>query len=173
MAIEFHCEHCGKLVRAADEHAGKRGKCPGCQQSVYIPNPEIEPLPIAPLDREDQQRQRDLLDETRRLTEEIRHERDTPPPEAPRGTKQPRPAPEGDARLSHVVMQEAVVNYAKAMAAGDLGRAAELNREIRRDFRLAEEVIQRIMVDEIPPAELADIPRPVLIAFFKQLREKK
>jgi hypothetical protein len=70
-------------------------------------------------------------------------------------------------------MQEAVINYAKAMAAGDLERAEELGREIRRDPRLGEEVIQRIMVDEIPPAELADVPRPVLIGFFKQLREKK
>jgi phage FluMu protein Com len=173
MAIEFHCEHCGKLVRAADEYAGKRGKCPGCQQSVYIPTPEIEPLPFAPVDREDEQRQRELLDETRRLTETIMHERDTLPPEPPRAAKQPRPAPEGDARLSHVVMEEAVVNYAKAMAAGNLERAEELMRDIRADSRLADEVIQRIMVDEIPPAELADIPRPVLIAFFKQLREKK
>ncbi|MBP9025890.1 MAG: hypothetical protein KBH81_07075 [Phycisphaerae bacterium] len=173
MAIEFHCEHCGKLVRAADEYAGKRGKCPGCQQSVYIPTPEIEPLPIAPVDREDLRRQRELLDETRRLTEKITRERDTLPPEPARPAKQARPAAEGDARLSHVVMQEAVINYAKAMAAGDLERAEELGREIRRDPRLGEEVIQRIMVDEIPPAELADIPRPVLIGFFKQLREKK
>jgi hypothetical protein len=173
MAIEFHCEHCGKLVRAADEYAGKRGKCPGCQQSVYIPTPEIEPLSILPVDKDDEQRQRELLDETRRLTQTIMHERDNLPPEVPRAAKQPRPVPEGDARLSHAVMEEAVVNYAKAMAAGDLERAAELTREIRRDFRLADEIIQRVMVDEIPPAELADIPRPVLIAFFKQLREKK
>jgi phage FluMu protein Com len=173
MAIEFHCEHCGKLVRAADEYAGKRGKCPGCQQSVYIPTPEIEPLSISPVDKDDEQRQRELLDETRRLTQTIMHERDNLPPEAPRTAKQPRPAPEGDARLSHAIMEEAVVNYARAMAAGDLERAEELTREIRRDFRLADEIIQRVMVDEIPPAELADIPRPVLIAFFKQLREKK
>jgi phage FluMu protein Com len=173
MAIEFHCEHCGKLVRAADEYAGKRGKCPGCQQSVYIPTPEIEPLPIAPVDREDERRQHELLDETRRLTESIMHERDTLPPETPRAAKQPGPAPEGDARLSHAVMEEAVVNYAKAMAAGNLERAEELAGEIRRDFRVADEVIQRLMLDEIPPAELADIPRPVLVGFFKQLREKK
>jgi hypothetical protein len=70
-------------------------------------------------------------------------------------------------------MEEAVVNYAKAMAAGNLERAEELAGEIRRDFRVADEVIQRLMLDEIPPAELADIPRPVLVGFFKQLREKK
>mgnify|MGYP000946439218 CR=1 FL=1 len=51
MAIEFHCEFCGKQVRAQDEHAGKRAKCPSCHQSVYVPTPsdQIEALGIEPL----------------------------------------------------------------------------------------------------------------------------
>ena len=171
MAIEFHCEHCSKLVRAADEYAGKRG-APWLPAERLHSQLRNRAAAHCPADRETA-RQRELLDETRRLTEKITRERDTLPPEPARPAKQARPAAEGDARLSHVVMQEAVINYAKAMAAGDLERAEELGREIRRDPRLGEEVIQRIMVDEIPPAELADIPRPVLIGFFKQLREKK
>ena len=36
MAIPVSCA-CGKQFRAKDEHAGKRGRCPGCGQPVQIP----------------------------------------------------------------------------------------------------------------------------------------
>jgi hypothetical protein len=36
MPIEFHCG-CGKILKAADEHAGKRAKCKTCGQMVTIP----------------------------------------------------------------------------------------------------------------------------------------
>ncbi len=37
MSISFSCLHCGKGISVRDEFAGKRGKCPGCQQVVVIP----------------------------------------------------------------------------------------------------------------------------------------
>src|SRR5260221_6006501 len=36
MSILVSCA-CGKQFRARDEHAGKRGRCPGCGQPVQIP----------------------------------------------------------------------------------------------------------------------------------------
>jgi hypothetical protein len=36
MAIEFACQ-CGKTLRAAEQHAGKRAKCNNCGQVVNIP----------------------------------------------------------------------------------------------------------------------------------------
>jgi hypothetical protein len=36
MAIAFSCA-CGRKINAKDEHAGKRVKCPGCQQPVTVP----------------------------------------------------------------------------------------------------------------------------------------
>src|SRR5260221_13632902 len=36
MSILVSCA-CGKQFRARDEHAGKRGRCPGCGQAVQIP----------------------------------------------------------------------------------------------------------------------------------------
>jgi hypothetical protein len=59
------------------------------------------------------------------------------------------------------------------MADGNLDEAESLAREIRRDLRRAEDVMQRLTMDEIPPAQLAGIKRPVLVGFFKQLREKR
>jgi hypothetical protein len=39
MAIVVNCE-CGKQLRARDELAGKRGKCPGCGKVFRLPQPE-------------------------------------------------------------------------------------------------------------------------------------
>src|SRR5688500_1038382 len=38
MAIAFSCP-CGRKINAKDEQAGKRVKCPACQQPITIPNP--------------------------------------------------------------------------------------------------------------------------------------
>ncbi len=35
--IHFQCEHCHRPVRVADRFAGKRGRCPHCQETVSIP----------------------------------------------------------------------------------------------------------------------------------------
>ena len=37
MAIEISCKQCGKVLRAKDELAGKRVKCPGCGGELEIP----------------------------------------------------------------------------------------------------------------------------------------
>src|SRR5262245_44113711 len=37
MTIEFHCPHCDKLLKTADDKAGVSAKCPGCGESVLVP----------------------------------------------------------------------------------------------------------------------------------------
>lgn len=37
MTIEFRCPHCQKLLKTADDKAGVRANCPGCGQSVTVP----------------------------------------------------------------------------------------------------------------------------------------
>jgi phage FluMu protein Com len=39
MPIEFRCTHCQRLLRTADNTAGKQTKCPECGQIVRIPSP--------------------------------------------------------------------------------------------------------------------------------------
>jgi len=46
MTIQFQCQ-CGKLMKTADESAGKRGKCPACGAVITIPEPAA-PAPAAP-----------------------------------------------------------------------------------------------------------------------------
>jgi phage FluMu protein Com len=35
--IKFSCPQCGKSISAADEHAGKKARCPQCQHIMQIP----------------------------------------------------------------------------------------------------------------------------------------
>ncbi|MGE0481134.1 MAG: hypothetical protein AB7Q17_11745 [Phycisphaerae bacterium] len=170
MAIEFHCEFCGKPIRTADEHAGKRGKCPSCHQAVYIPTPseQIETLGLEPLDRGFIEQQEKLLRETRDLTSKMLRER-----AADAGDAGPRHAASQDLPIGDDDVEPLVVSYAVKMADGDLVSADELARELRKHWAVAEKIIQRLTIDEMPHPTLARIPRPVLVGFFKRLREKK
>lgn len=46
MAIAFNCS-CGRKINAKDEHAGKRVKCPGCQQPITVPSAAAAPAMAA------------------------------------------------------------------------------------------------------------------------------
>jgi phage FluMu protein Com len=35
--IQFNCPHCDREIRAADEHAGKRTRCPKCKEVLTLP----------------------------------------------------------------------------------------------------------------------------------------
>src|SRR4029079_10112918 len=37
MTIEFHCPHCDKLLKTADDKAGVQASCPGCGEAVIVP----------------------------------------------------------------------------------------------------------------------------------------
>jgi hypothetical protein len=45
MPIRCACPHCGNVLVAPDERAGKRATCPGCRQKVVVPG---TPAPAAP-----------------------------------------------------------------------------------------------------------------------------
>lgn len=40
MPIQVECQACGQKLRVADSHAGKKAKCPKCQQIIQIPAAE-------------------------------------------------------------------------------------------------------------------------------------
>ena len=171
MSIEFHCEHCGKLVRAPDDTGGKHGKCPSCHQSVYIPMPsdQIEPLDISPVDQAEERERARLRQEALELQRNLLEER-----ELPKGlATEPALPAAGTPLPPKLDMQTLLIEYALAMAAGNLEQAEQLATDIRTDMRAAEETIQRMVADELPPEQLAQIPRPVLAGFFRQLREKE
>ncbi len=165
MSIEFHCPKCGALVKAPDDAGGRRGKCPSCEQSVYIPTPadQLEPLELEPLNEEEERRQQELLEESRRLAEETLRSASRPPGEE---TSAPPREPEVD-------VQQLVTEYAQRMSAGELEDAESIAKVLARHPDKTREVAERILMDEVPPEELSDIPRPVLAGFLKQLTQNR
>lgn len=47
MSIEMGCTGCGQTLRVADEHAGKKARCPACGTIVQVPAAG-EPAPLEP-----------------------------------------------------------------------------------------------------------------------------
>jgi hypothetical protein len=191
MAIELHCNHCGKLVRAPDDAGGKHGKCPSCHQSVYIPTPpdQLEALKLEPVDSEFERRKARLMHETAELVGKIAREREGPEKPGDRAERLAREEKAAAARaaggatsaaparpaaqLTPSEANELVIDYVVAMFEGRLAEAQVLADELRASMKTAEDAMQRIVVDEIPPTKLAKVPRPLIIGFFKQLREQK
>lgn len=171
MAIQFHCEHCGKVVKTGDEHAGKRGRCPHCKNSVYIPTPsdELEPLDIKPIDEEDERERERLKEESRDVVNSIRHEKD-PPPEAAGPPSVPEPV--GDLRLPEEDVESLVIEYAQCMSNSRLEEADKLATRLRQNPTATNEVVERFLMDEIPPKPLQGIPRQLLNGFLRQLKSK-
>ncbi len=46
--IQFKCQHCGKEMRIADEHGGKKVRCPKCQEVLVAPVASTAVKPSAP-----------------------------------------------------------------------------------------------------------------------------
>ena len=78
MSITFHCIHCDNKITAKDEAAGKWGICPACHNKVYIPdlNAEIDDLKLAPVNEEEETKQKRLMAETYQLTRDSLQERE-------------------------------------------------------------------------------------------------
>ena len=126
MAIEFHCDHCGRKVRTKDEAAGKRGRCPFCKQSVYIPTPSegIEPIDLAPLNEREEKKRDSLLKEIGEISSEILRDNQpapevSPPPAIGSSSGDSLAMPKAD-------METMVIEYVNCMAKGDLAAAEEL-----------------------------------------------
>jgi ribosomal protein S27E len=43
--IHITCQHCSRDIRVADEHAGKRIRCPGCKEVLTLPASASAPQP--------------------------------------------------------------------------------------------------------------------------------
>jgi hypothetical protein len=170
MAIQFHCEHCGRKIEAGDTAAGKWGKCPSCHNKVYIPLPEPEgdDLKLAPLDESDSVRQKKLMEETFNITKELLEEKTVP-----EGAEQPSYSePQSAEELSDKELMNSIIMYLRLMADGD-EEGAENNAQLAalcgpRSMK----ILDRIAVSDIPEPELADVPAQVLSGLIRDLRSR-
>jgi len=165
MPIKLHCSACGKKIEAPDNAGGKWGKCPGCHTKIYVPLPpsEDDEIKLAPVDETEEQKRKQLMLETYRLTQDILEEKGVP--DAPASTG---PAPEA----SDETVTNHLVRYLWQMANGDLDTAQRTADLIVPHRRKAMAILEQFAKTYPPDPELGDVPRQVLSGLIRNLRTR-
>jgi len=164
MPIKFHCSCCGKKIEAPDSAGGKWGKCPGCHAKIYVPLPETDDeLKLAPVDESEEQRKKQLLQETFRLTQDILQEKNVPEAGVPMG-------PASD--ISEEQLTNHIIRYLRQMVDGNLDAAQRTADLIVPHRRRAVAILDHIVRSNTPDPELEDIPQQVLSGLIRNLRTR-
>jgi hypothetical protein len=170
MPIKFHCEYCGKKIEAADSAGGKWGKCPACHNRLYVPSLHSgEELKLAPVDETDLERERRLMDETYKLTQDILQEREVP--EATPETIGPIETAGPVLEMSERELTKYVIMYLRLMADSELYEAHRIAGLIAPHSEQAVEILDKIALGEILEPELADVPQHILSGSIRALRD--
>jgi hypothetical protein len=183
VSIKFHCNHCSKQIKAPDEAGGKHGKCPYCKQEVYVPMPDdqLEEIPIAPLDEQADQLAKELADEDRRLRGAAAREEDGPPGKRRRAYSSDDSGPlrlageKPDLPPSAAAAGEItglIVKFVLAMQESKLEEADHVAAQLQGAASRAKDEVQRLMVDEIPPSGLENLPPALYKGFLKSLLDR-
>ncbi|MHC5075657.1 MAG: hypothetical protein ACYTFM_04430 [Planctomycetota bacterium] len=163
MSIKFHCDHCSKRIEAQDSAGGKWAKCPACHNKIYVPAPATgEELKLSPVDKSEEEREKQLLDETFMLTQDILQEKETP-----KGFSEGAMIEVNEKELT-----KNIILYLREIADGNLEQAEQALAFITPFSGQAEKVIDELAVKEMPEPELADIPQQVLAGLIRDLRGK-
>ena len=147
MAIRLQCERCGREVQAPDSDGGKRGKCPYCGHSNYIPAglDGEAPLPLMPVDEQEERARQAEVEALRNQERELLAESG---PDA------------------HAL----VVDYCLDMAASRLDQCRSHLAELKELGRGGVEAVEDFLTqNKIEPA-LGTVPEQVLQGFLKKLR---
>ena len=165
MAIKLHCNACGKKIEAPDNAGGKWGKCPACHTKIYVPLPQTDDdeLKLAPIDETEEQKKKQLMQETFRLTQHILEEESAP--EAP-GTVGPVP------EVNEKTLTNHIIRYLRQMANGDLDTAQRTAELIVPHRRKAATILEQLAKSYPPDPELEDIPPQVLSGLVRNLRTR-
>ncbi len=162
MSITFQCEHCRKEVQAPDSAAGKRGKCPHCGQSNYIPQPvsEDDLLPLAPLDEEEECRTAREIEQLRRQESDLIAEI---------GGRDESVPLEHREEVKSEDVHHYVVNYCLDMANSRLERAETHVRELKKFGAAGREAVGDFLSGRVIEPALNSIPRELLNGLLTQL----
>jgi hypothetical protein len=173
MAIIFHCDYCGKKIEAPDSAGGKWGKCPSCHNKLYVPAPKSddeEELKLAPIDMTFEEKEKQLLDETFRLTQDILKERDIPP----EGADEPNdPTGAGTGlELSQIELKQYVIKYLRLMADSELYEAQKIVKLITPYGVRVVKILDQMSGGDMMEPELAGVSHLVLSGLIKSLRDE-
>lgn len=178
MAIEFHCNFCGRLVRAPDEAGGKKGKCPTCQNILWVPMSDsaVEEFDLSPVDEQEERKKRQMEEQARATERQLLKEKQA----AAEGAVSSKPSADLPSPPPPVVanpetaedVEFLVVEWVRSMADGDLGDADRSMMQLQKNRAVSKQAVQKISLAEPPAPGLQDIPRPVLNRYFKMLRDQ-
>jgi hypothetical protein len=157
MSISFHCEACGKKIKAPESAGGKWGNCPACRHRCYIPMlipDDAPPLTLKPVDQSEESRLAQMMKETHSVTQFILHENE-PVDDGPDEGAGVRSAEEKD------VIKTCIL-YLRQMADGDLMIGDQTLERLRPHKKTALRVLASMARAERPEPELADLPDRVL-----------
>ena len=171
--IRVTCEHCNHVIKAPLKATGRRGKCPHCHNSVYIPTPEseLDAIPLEPDDKE-MRAAAHRLEKNEDVALAAAIDRETK--EAPEPTVAPRqkdPAPPKSA-LNATDINELIIRYLLAMQVSELERAAALTAELKGAARQAKSKIQQMMVDSMRPEAVRSMADGLYQGFLRKLLEQ-
>ncbi len=165
MTIELHCPQCQKLIRAPEKAGGKRGKCPYCSNSVYIPmapDPSDE-IGLAPIDEAEERRADEEHRKASRQAAQLDHMKDA----GPEQDVSPGRA-SGDQMADSMDVASEVATYIQAMGASKLDEAEKAAGRLKSAGAIARDYINAQLVDELADIN-GDIPAPVVKGFLKTL----
>ena len=173
MSIIFHCDYCGKKIEAPDSAGGKWGKCPSCHNKLYVPatQSDDEELKLAPIDTTFEEKERKLLDETFRLTQDILKERDIPP-EGAAETAESGGTAEAGFELSQVELKQYIIKYLRLMADSELYEAQKIVSLITPYGARVVKILDQMAGSEMLEPELAGISHLVLSGLIKSIRDE-
>ncbi len=179
MSIEFRCQSCGKSVRAPDQAGGKRGKCPYCNVSVYIPAPpgESGEIGLAPVDESTQARQEQLRQESIRYAASVDHEQtpkyDVDGARRASASSEPGKADKPANKVEDAVIDfpDEVANFVRAMHQSKLDVAERIAGRLKRHSSQTKDYVQGLLVDQMG-LTIEGIPPPLVQGFLKKLLER-
>ncbi len=171
MAIILHCEYCGKKIEAAESAGGKWGKCPACHNRLYVPSSHSgEGLKLAPIDVTAEEREKQLMAETHKITQDILQEREVP--EGANETVGPIVTAGPVFEMSERELTKYIIKYIRLMADGELYEAQRVAALIAPHSAQVVVILDKIALSEIPEPELADISQLALSGSIRALRDE-
>ena len=164
MGITFRCEFCHKEIQAPDTAGGKRGKCPFCAKSTYIPSPvkEEELLDLAPLDDQEEHRLQEHVQELYRREHDLIAL-------GKKGTLEPL---EERDNLTSADLHHFAVNYVLEMARNNLQGADVQVMKLRNFGALGVQAVDDFIEGNAHEPAMEALPKRVRASFLAELRAK-
>lgn len=165
VSIDFHCPYCGVSIKAPEKTGGKKGRCPKCQQAVYIPAPntEGEAFDLIPLDHEHERHQSEMMDESFATRLDLLASDEFE--ESSESTKAYLTVKTRD-------VPRLVNRYLLAMANANLPRGERILDALKGHKRATLNYIEKLTVLKAFPAEFKSVPEPLIRGFLKKLSDE-